>query len=359
MNFQREIWTYLIVTLVTVLIWFWAAAETRESKTIYFGRVQFTVSDPANWTISPAQQALTMNIEGSTLAIQNAEAVARDALIAEVRPMEGVQSVDLAQALRNNLKLRETGVTIQTVEPALVEISLDRIERSMAAVKPVLPGVTAVEEIVADPAEVEVAMPRALRQRYPKDLVIEAVADRAELERLVPGVPVSVDARVRLPEAVSVAGPGSSSTGANPSGGGGGSGGGVMITPAKVKLSFTIRSRTRETKLDTVRVQIAGPPEDRDAYIVEVEPLQLRDVHITTDADLMRRIESNEVPVVAVVHLSALEKENRITSKPISYFVALVPEGRGSTKGVIVNATIGESTQMPLINLKITDRPTQ
>jgi hypothetical protein len=350
-KFPREIWTYIFVTVVTVLIWFWAAAETRQAKTIYFGRVQFTVSDPDNWIITPTQQALTLNIEGSTLAIQNAESVAREALAAEVRQMEGAQSVDLAQALRNNPKLAETGVTIQSVEPALVEVALDRIERARVVVKPVLPGITTAEEIVADPPEVEIAMPRALRQRYPKDLVVEAVADRAELERLGPGVPVSLVARLRLPELVAGSGPATSpgAASATPAN--------VTMTPSRVKLSFTIRSRTRETRLDAVRVQLAGPPEDRDAYVIEIEPRQLRDVRVSTDADLMRRIESNEVPVVAVVHISALEKENRIAAKPVSYFVALVPEGRGSTKGVIVNATVGDSTQMPLINLKITDRP--
>jgi hypothetical protein len=333
----KEIWTYLIVTLVTVLIWFWAAAETREQKTIYSSRVQFTVADAADWIITPPQQAASVTLTGSKLAIQNAEVVARQPLVVAIRPIEGPQTVDLLAAIAQDESFRDTGVTINGVEPAYAEISLDRVERFMAPVKAVLPGITPQDEIVIDPPEVQVSIPRALRQRAPRDLVVEAFVDRSELDRLLPGVPQNIEARLRLPEPITSAS-------------------GIVIAPNRVKLSFTVRSRTREIKLDTVRVQIAGPPEDRESYVVEVDPKQLRDVTITAQADLARRIESNEVPVVAVVHVSALEKENRIASKPVSYFLALVPDGRGGTNGEVVKGAVGGSLQMPVINLKITDR---
>ena len=39
MSWHKEIWTYLIVTLVAVLIWAWAASETRERKTELIGQL--------------------------------------------------------------------------------------------------------------------------------------------------------------------------------------------------------------------------------------------------------------------------------------------------------------------------------
>jgi hypothetical protein len=339
MNPPREIWTYIIVTLVTVLIWFWAAAETRETKIIYSATVRFNVPDGTDWIITPQDRAVVINLTGAKLGIRNAETLARTGLTIEVRPVEGPQTVDLAQALAQNESLRDAGVTINTVEPSLADITLDRLEQFAAPVKAVLPGITLQDEAVIDPPEVQVTMPKTLRQRGPRDVVVEAFVDRSELDRLLPGAPQSIEARLRLPEGL----PGAGATG-------------VSINPNRAKLTFTVRSRTREIKLDTVRVQIAGPPEDRDAYVVEIDPKQLRGVTISAASDLARRIETNEVPVVAVVHLSALEKENRIASKPVSYFLALVPDGKGGTAGEIVKGTVAGSTQMPAINLKITDR---
>jgi hypothetical protein len=59
---------------------------------------------------------------------------------------------------------------------------------------------------------------------------------------------------------------------------------------------------------------------------------------------------------VAVLHLSPREREARIESKPIAYFVALLPEAGGTIGGELVKARVGNSDQPPVINLKITPR---
>src|SRR5690606_10831947 len=114
-----------------------------ETKVINNARVQFTVPEPANWVITPPPpQAATLTIEGSTFALQKAEALLRRPLEISVSPTPGRQTIDILERLQTHDLLRETGVTVVSVEPAQVEIELDRIERSTVRVKPSLPGVT-------------------------------------------------------------------------------------------------------------------------------------------------------------------------------------------------------------------------
>jgi hypothetical protein len=63
--------------------------------------------------------------------------------------------------------------------------------------------------------------------------------------------------------------------------------------------------------------------------------------------------------VVAVVHVGSREKEARIDSKRVTYFLALVPEPGGGTRGQQVTGKVGDSNEMPLIKLKITKRGEQ
>lgn len=335
MPIRKEIWTYLIVTVVTVLIWFWAAGETREQKTINYGRVQFTL--PPDWRVKPSEQAVTVVVEGSKFSIQNAESVLRRPVKLSLPATTGRQAVDIVERLRHVDELRSTGVTIRSAEPLTIEVEVDEVQRFSAQVKAVLPSVITEGEVRINPPEVTLAIPSQLRQNFPADLTVEAPVDRSDLDRMAPGVQQTLDVKLRLPEEFGLSSD-------------------VLMLPAKVKLTFAIRSRTRETRLDSVRVQLAGPPEDRDMYQVEIDPKQLRDVTISADADLIRRIEAKEVPVVAVLHVSSREKEAKIESKRISYFMALVPEPSG-TKGTQVTAVkIGENAEAPEINLKITDR---
>lgn len=338
MQWHREIWTYLLVTVVAALIWFWAAGETRDRKTFNHGVVQFKVADTNNWLVRPQEVVPTVVAYGSNLSLQKMESELRRRLTISVSATAGLQDIDLMAQLRNNDRVRATGATILSVEPATVKIDLDPVEEIAVRVKPALPGITPEGDMTIEPAEVTLSMPSQLRQRLPQRLQVEAFVDRSELDRLEPGRPHTLDVKLRLPEGL----PNTSD---------------ITITPARAKLTFVIRSRTREVSLDTVRVHVAGPPEDRDLYDIEVDPKQLRNIVISTDADLATKIESGEAPVVAVIHLSSREKEARIESKRISGFVALVPEPGGGTRMVEVKGLMTGGGELPPVSLTISLRP--
>jgi hypothetical protein len=249
----------------------------------------------------------------------------------------GRQTVDIAERIRSHEELRATGVTVLSVDVAAVDIDVDEMERSPMRVRPVLPGVTTEGDVTVEPLEVTVAMPSGIRQRLPQNLLVEAPLEKFELERFEPGVRQTRDVKVRLPDDL---GPIEH----------------VSFSPPRVKLTFTIRSKQRDVKLDSVRVQLICSPDDLAANTVEIDPKLLRDVTVSADFDLARQIESGEVPVVAVVQLSSRDVEARLQSKPIAYFVAMIPEANGNTRGEVVKARIGASDALPSVKLTIAPR---
>jgi hypothetical protein len=336
MAWHKEIWTYLIVTLVAVLIWAWAASETRERKSIPAATLRLVTSS-SDWTIAPASTAVQVNVEGPAVAVQRIERLLRRAVEIPLSATAGRQSLDVAGALRKLDAVAETGANIISADPAVIDVDLDEIDRITAPVKASLPGVITDGEPVVQPREVQVSLPRALRQQLRGDFAVEAFLDRSQLDGLIPGEPQVKEARLRLPETSGIA-----------------SGENVRLNPQVATVRFTIRSRVRETRVDSVRVQVAGPVEDRDAYHIEVDPKVLRGVTLLADADLSRQIEAGDVPVIAFVHLSSREKEAMIESKPVSWFEALAPEIDGETR--FERLRLPEGAEMPVIKLKVTPR---
>ncbi len=117
-----------------------------------------------------------------------------------------------------------------------------------------------------------------------------------------------------------------------------------------------MKSRIKEVTLPTVRVQIAGPPEDHDEYRIEIENPTLRDVMIKADAELIAELERHAAVVVAMVHLSQREKESGIESKPVTCFMALPLGANSPVNARIIDAEVEGSPQPPVIRLRITER---
>lgn len=350
MKFTSEWWTYLIVTVMAVLIWFWAAGDTLVQKNVY-ARVRFVVPDQTNWVVSPSDEAINISVQASNLSLQKLNDLVKNPLSITIPAAPGRQNINLVDHVRLLTDIQETGATVLAVEPRTVDVDVDQIERLTVRVKPVLPGVTTEGEVVVDPPEVRLSLPSQVRQSLPTGWAVEAFVDRSELDRLEPGIRHTLDVRLRLSQDLS----------AHPR---------VQVNPARVRLSFVIRSRIRETTLDSVRVHLSGPPEEGQLYHVEMEPRSLRNVVVSADADLIQRIidtknrgdrgepdTRQDVRVVAIVHLSSDERNRGIDSKRVSYFIAYVPDGSGGVRGKEVSCRVGDSSEPPLIQLRITRIP--
>jgi len=336
MGWRNQLPTYLIVTVVAVLIWLWAAGETRETDKRTF-RVQFTTQMPAEHIVSPDEMTLTVEIEGSRSALRSAQAMESPIVLALDAGL-GDHGVDLARLLNDHPGLRDARISVISTDPPTQELTIYKLTSATARVEePDLGGLQVVGPLVIDPPEVTVHMPERLRRRLGVDITVKALLDRTQLEQLNPGEPARLTARLQLPESLA-------------------SQRSVSMTPTAVTVSFTVRSNIKETTLPTVSVQLSGPWKDHSEYDVEIIEADqfLENVTVTADAALIDRIEAGEVKVFAFVHISSTEKEQGIDAKPVTYFLALLPPPEGGS--TTVTAQVDGSSQPPLIHLRISAR---
>jgi hypothetical protein len=339
--FRERLWTYALVTVVAILIWYWAAAETRDSKSGAF-RLRLAPAAPAEQVVTPRELQVTVDMDGSALALEKTRRLEIPLTLTvgdELPAAAGVHRVNLLESLRRHEPLTKTGVRLLAVDPPYVDIATDALVPVPLPVQAVLPGVETEGEVKVTPPQVTVLMPSRLQELAGDDLEVEALVLQQRLEQLEPGVLHTISAKLRLPARFA----GEKS---------------ITISPDTATIEFAVRSRIKQTTLPTVRVQVAGPPEDHDEFLIEIEDSTLADVTVKANADLIRRIELNQVVVVALVHLSHDEKEKRIASKPVTCFMALPRDETSPMPATIVEAEVGDGTQPPVVRLRITDRAT-
>lgn len=335
MDFRERLWTYLLVTVVAVLIWLWAAAETRDQGSASF-TVQFAPAAPSDQIVTPREKKFAVELEGARLALQRARTLANAPIVLtvgnELPTLPGVYHTDVIDVLERNDGLLETGVRVLSADPPYVDLEIDDLVPITAAVVPMLTGLETDERDV-DPPQVTVHLPSRLRELVDEDLTVEAHLLQASLEQLEPGRTYNLPATLTLPQSLRTV---RSAT----------------IDPPTATVSFKVKSHIKAITLPTVRVQIAGPPEDQKEYLVEIEDRSISDVTIKGEGTLIQQIERGQVTVVAILHLTTLEKERRIESKPVMGFVAVLQNGGMA----MVDAEIGGSSQLPVVKFKIRAR---
>ena len=334
-----DVWTWLLVTVVALLIWFWAYGETRETLRASF-RIRIVPPEENEWVVSPRDFTADVELSGSRLAIQKARELPMPLELHlgddnELPASPGLLSASVAAVLGRHPPLRRTGASVVSADPSSVEIRVDRLVEVTAAVRAVLPRLQTAGEVEVDPAQVTVRLPARLRDVAGDDLVVEAVVDQSRLDQLEPGRFYSLSAKLHLPARLADKRS-------------------IAIDPPNATVDFTVRSRIEQVTLPSVNVQIAGPWQDHEEYVIEIDDQDktLQNVTIKADGDLIRRIQADEVQVVALVHLSTNEKDNRIESKPLTCFMAIPPDG----PAVLVDAEVPDTTGPPVIGLTITPR---
>ncbi|MHC5113501.1 MAG: YbbR-like domain-containing protein [Planctomycetota bacterium] len=331
MKKRTDIWSYLLITAVTVLIWSLAASKTREDATLRM-RTEFQVTDTAQWLIRPDTITVTISAEGSRRAIANAEVIKR--LTLDVPAASGVQTVDVVDLIVNHPSIEETGISVLSVDPDEIELDLDEmVEAPARVVLDRIPGVETESRPEVSPPEVTVTVPAGLLQDGTRSITLQPVISERSVDALEPGVRHTLEnVPLRAPSWITGVGP-------------------LQAEPNEVRVSFTLRSQiVNAVPPVPVRVQLAGSPEDE--YRVEMEPKLLRDVEVTVPADLGAQITAGDVKVFAIVYLKTSEKEASLESKPVTFFVAVRPDGTGE----IVSARVAGSDAPPEIKLTITER---
>lgn len=331
--FSRDrIARWLLVTLVTVVVWTWAASSTTDSERV---SASIRVSLPDSLRdqrelLSPADPFATK------VTIRGSEGERRDAkdLLAQVRLTAGQGGVpdglsdnapfDLQDVLQEYL--RSAGAVVQVTEVETAAVPLIRVEELVATtvqIVPVLPGVRVDGEPVVAPNEATVRLSKRLLERAGR-LRVEATLDSELLAgretgrrytektalRVAPENPVDLGTRAR-------------------------------IEPQTADITFTLAARTTiyvaapvTSTAPGIPVQIALPPKDLDKWSVAIDDRDafVRNVTLSGPTEAIEQIRDGRFKVRAFVQLTsddldraALDKG--MIEKPISLW-QLPPEVR-------------------------------
>jgi len=307
-----------VVVLVTLLVWAFAENESLRSQTLPVS-VRL-VSSPDRLVTPPEDDAagpgwsspVSLTIEGSASSIDAfRQAAARGLELTfgeEMPPIDGEGSVDLAVAFARHEAVRASGVTIATADPPALRVRVDRL------IDVELPIVVLVDEAeLAGPptparATASLRLPERRAGELGENAVVTARLGESALSTLEPGrVELVRGVRLAPPEAVAGAP-------------------GVQITPPTTDVTIALRSRIASLTLSTTPVHVRLPAAELGRWDIRVAgDTVLRDVTVSGPSELIDRIRSGQLPVVAVVSLTFEDLERGIESKAASFSALPTP----------------------------------
>ena len=327
--------TYLVVTVITLLIWIWAAGETRNEDTVY-ARVKVLASSDFETIVSPTEdQQVAIEVKGSARSIQRLRQVLSQPLELTTGsngiPREaGKHVISLVESIQSQPLIQQGDIKILSTDPSSLDIEIDSMTQISVPVEPVLTGVTLGGEAVSNPESVTLTLPSRVVAQIPSARVI-AEPSPSTLSGLEAGRNQRILVPLRLPSALR---PYAQN---------------ITIEPSSVQLAFTLILRTRSSTVSTVPVQVAAPPQDLSDYEVTIDPASqfLADVIVEGPVDIVRKFEENKPPVVAFVHLTSDDLSRMVEEAPVTLWE--LPEG-------LRVSSVGGDPSQPFIKLKITRR---
>ena len=317
----------LFVTIVTIVIWLWAAGQTKHIDSVST-TLRFRPPEGSTTMIMPDSADITITLSGPLSAVERAKLVCEeDALELILGVPDGEHTVQNLPAVLSALDaIRNTGAEVSATNPVSFLLDVQTMDIVEAAVEVVLPSVTVSGDVTVDPATVTLHIPKAIRDELPEAISVTAVVSDAVLEQLQPGVVHTRDASIQLPASLDTSD--------------------VTIVPSRVSVTFQIQSQTQKTLLPQVRVLVAGSAEDYSAYSITLPRTIVPNVTIEADTDIITGIESGNVTVYAIVRLASRDLEQGITEKTVTTFLAITEDGAGHE----LTATVEDPT---LLNIEL------
>lgn len=307
---KESLTTILGVTIVTVLIWLFAEAESVKRvdlrPEIVFGTA--SASDRVLRLVEGQGLSLRVDVqvEGSTHAVEQAAQAALKP-IQLLAGMPGVPSepgkhvVDLREALRATGVFRDARVTVARVQPASIEIDVDAVESREVLVRVEVPGATPDGNPSVTPATATLRYPSSLAKVLPEQLSVIARVETKDLEEgretTQTKVPLVLPAEIAFLSSV------------------------VRVDPLTADVRFKLRTRTKAVTIPSVPVQVRLAPSELNNWIVDIPEGDrfLTDVKVSGPRDLVEQIENGDVQLVAYISLSFRELEQLITTKEVSF----------------------------------------
>lgn len=335
MTITRRIEDYTIVTLITLLIWFYAESRTLDQYSLSPERPLRVQVKPLGEDMVVVGQSIervsSLEFSGSRYAIGKLRAALAGGLALDVELESGTQSISLPRLV--DKQFAELNVNLTRIEPDTMEVTVARL-------------VTRDADLVFKPDEVKLQDgdsdidPPTAQIELPEDklpevtvegrIVLQARASR-DLKTLPANVKQTVPGRIEIPPALQ----------GNPH---------VKVAPMEVTLSFIIEKKEASHVLSAVPVFVSAQPAELRNFDIQLhdEDRLLKDVKVTGPADLVEQVKSGAITLEARVRLTRDELLEAAQKGEGTYRVKFVDLPTGliveSPKNM-VRATVARLTQ--------------
>jgi hypothetical protein len=310
-------WQYVksaaTVVAVTLIIWFFAEAESLRSAEVRGVEITFQPVEGSRSVVDLSQETAGVRgnsvradliITGPAAALEPVERILRRPIVvspgmAGLSVTPGRHVVNLQDLLTQHPDLRGRGVTFRSVTPDSVEATVDELVSRSVKIEVEVPGAELEGAPELKKTTATMLLPSAHAGKVDENTTVVARVEPTALTRLTPGRKETV-AGVRLMAPPLLAGVPR-----------------LQIDPPTVDVSLTLRSKTATVKVASVPVHVRLAPGELGKWDIEIPEQDrfLTDVTVTGPGDLVKQIQDKTLPLVATVALSFEELERGITSK--------------------------------------------
>ncbi len=302
--------TILLVSIITLLVWVFAEAESLQRRDVRL-ELLFVTDAPSERFVEVADEeyrgVVSVSLSGSAAAISGSEDLSRGGPLklvvgsTVVPASPGDNLIAVREALRSLPQFKAGGLTIDRVEPAMLRVRVTPLEVRDARIK-VDVGEAELDGVPeARPVNAKVYLPKDQSPAGPIEVL--ATLRPEDLNRLVSGRRETVpQVKLDLPAALRRLP-------------------GARIEPANASVTLAVRSRQATAELSGVPVQVrlaAGELARWEISIPEQDRF-LTKVRVSGPADMIEQVKRGEIKVVASVSLSFEELERGITQKEVGF----------------------------------------
>jgi len=334
--------TYVVLFLVTCLIWLFAESQTLTRADV---EAVITLESPeglervARWEDGGGRSAsVSLTLEGPRSEIDAAVArLRREGVSLSVGSAGGpgseprVYELDLAESVLLGGADALGSVSISRAEPASRRVEVDEIVTVRAPVSFDAAGLDLADPAAIEPPEVEVRGPAGVLRALAEDLTAEARLEPSTRASIRPGVEQRLEARVVVDRLTAE------------------DRGRVTTTPPRVSLRLTVRSKVSTLEVASAPVQVLGLATDLARWRVTPDRRFIDGLTVTGPSDLVDRLESRELSVVAVVRLTTEELQRGVTEKAAS-FALLTADGLTPTPASLSIEGPGEAVGLSIVD---------
>jgi hypothetical protein len=312
---------FVTVTLLSLLIWLWAESESLRSLQVSPRLEAVAEQSMVEASLDGLESGglARIALRGSTAGIDQVQRAMPGILrltpgTPGVPGEPGEHTLSLREVLAQQQVFRQAGVTVEQVEPAQVRLRVVAMQDVKLPVTVESPSVEFEVPPAANPREVTVRIPAAMKLSDKYAAV--AALDEAVLAEAREGERFRTNIKLVLPNLPD-----------------------RRPDPQTVTLEFTLRRKLELHTEPSVGVLVCLPPDEADRWQVQLKESSVREVTVAGPRDLVQQVRDRKIQLQALLMLTADDLKNKVSSKAVTF--ATVPPGLlVSTKEPVVQFVI-------------------